>query len=202
MKRFMGLVGVLLLTGCSALSTVRDYNRNLTDYAGNKKSGIAFNIGFNQVRVYPETKDCIDLYSKSNGFIPRVIFGGSALSDSKKIGVPETEGMSKGSQEFWVSANDNLAIRVIYTGETGSKNFFSPKVIVSESVITFKPQSGAFYYVTVDFENKNFETGKYLRIYQIIDDSIGKKKLKHVEILDVKNCLGQQPWYMKGGAVI
>ena len=198
----MGLVGVLLLTGCSTLSTVRDYNRSLTDYSGNKKSGIAFNIGFNQVRVYPETKDCIDLYSKNNGFVPRVIFGGSSFSDSKKIGVPEAEGMKKGSQEFWVSANDNLSIRVIYTGETGSKNFFSPKATVSESVITFKPQSGAFYYVTVDFENQNLETGKYLRIYQIIDDSIGKKKLKHVEILDVKNCLGQQPWYTKGAAVI
>ncbi|MBQ4767742.1 hypothetical protein F9U42_11430 [Pectobacterium versatile] len=199
MKRFIGLVGVLLLSGCSTLSTVRDYNRDLTDYTGNKKAGIAFSIDYNQVRVYPETKSCIDLYSKDNGFVPRSILG---VSGSKKIGFPEAEGMRKNSQEFWVSANDNLAIRVIYSGETGSKNFFSPKVTVSDSVIVFKPQFDAFYYVTVDFKSHNFETGKYLRVYQVIEDSSGEKKLKHVEILDIKNCLGQQPWYVKGAAVI
>ncbi|KHN50076.1 hypothetical protein OI69_15750 [Pectobacterium fontis] len=190
----MGLFLVLLLTGCS---TVSDYNKNLTDYTGDKKSGIAFNIGYNQVRVYPETKNCIDLYSKNNGFIPRNVFSGR-----KNIGIPDAVGMKKDNQEYWVSANDNLAIRVLYTGETGSKNLFLSKATVSESIITFKPQPGAFYYVTVDFENHNLATGKYLRIYQIIDGDTGEKQLKHVEILNIKNCSGQRPWYMKGGAVI
>ncbi|WP_226790014.1 hypothetical protein [Rahnella sikkimica] len=202
MKRFMGIVGVLLLAGCSTLSTVHDYNKNLTDYTGDKKAGIAFNIDYSQVRVYPETKDCVDLYSKNNGFVPRSIFENSGLSESKKIGIPEAEGMRKGSQEFWVSANDNLAIRVLYTGKTGAKNFFAPKIAVSESIIAFKPQPGAFYYATVDFHNQDPETGKYLRVYQIVKDSTGREQLKHVDILNIKNCAGQQPWFTKGTAVI
>ncbi|AIA70521.1 putative lipoprotein [Pectobacterium atrosepticum SCRI1043] len=202
LRFFMGMVGVLLLTGCSSISTVRDYNKNITNYTGDKKVGVAFDTDNNQVRVYPETKACIDLYSASNGFLPRGAFDFRGLSDKKRIGIPEVEGMRKISQEYWVSANNNIAIRVIYTGDTGTNNFFSLKQIVSESVIVFKPQPGAFYYVKVDFDNQSVEARKYLRVYQIIEGSTGGEQLKHVEILNVKNCPGQKPWYMKGGAII
>ncbi|MCL2892520.1 hypothetical protein [Brenneria tiliae] len=197
LRRFFGLAGVLLLMGCSTLTMVHDYNKDLTDYTGDKKTGVAFNIQKNQVRVYPETRSCIDLYSKNNGFIDN-----NAWSDGKKIGIPEVEGMSKRRQEFWLNASDNLAVRVLYTGNTGATNIFEPKITVAESFIVFKPEAGAFYYVTVDFKHQDPKTGKYLRIYKIVDNGAGKKELKHVEMLNIHNCPGQQPWYTKMGAVI
>ncbi|EHD20689.1 putative lipoprotein [Brenneria sp. EniD312] len=202
LRRFVGLAGVLLLMGCSTLTMVNDYNKDLTDYTGDKKIGVAFNIQDNQARVYPETKSCIDLYSKNNGFVPVGFIDNNAWSDGKKIGIPEVDGMSKRRQEFWVNASDNLAVRVLYTGKTGATNIFSPKVAVAESIIVFKPEAGAFYYVTVDFEHQDPKTGKYLRIYKIVDNGDGKKDLKHVEMLNIHNCPGQQPWYTKMGAVI
>ncbi|MGV8924448.1 MAG: hypothetical protein ACOH2G_02045 [Ewingella sp.] len=202
MKLIFSLSGVLLLTGCSIFSTVSDYNKNLTDYSGDEKVGIAFNISDDQVRVYPETKSCIDLYSKNNGFVPRGLMSNGAFSNGKKIGMPEVEGINKKSQEYWISANDHIAVRVLYTGEKRRTNIWTPKVTVSESIISFKPQPGMFYYVTVDFDHQNVQTGKYLRVYQIENDSAGVKKLKHVDILKIDNCPGQQPWYTRGGAAI
>lgn len=202
MRRFLALTGVLLLTGCSTLSTISDYNKNLTDYTGDKKVGIAFDIYSEQVRVYPAVKTCIDLYSKNNGFLPRGMAATSEYTDKNKIGIPIVEGMSKKSQKLWVNANDYLAIRVIYTGETGNTTYMLPKFNVADSIIAFKPQPGAFYYVTINFDYQNPQTGKYLRVYQIVDDSTGKKKLKHVENLNIVNCPGQQPWYLQGGAIM
>ncbi|MEA9391183.1 hypothetical protein SJI19_11640 [Acerihabitans sp. TG2] len=201
MRRFLALTAGVLLTGCSTLSMISDYNKNLTDYTGDKKVGIAFNTYSEQVRVYPEVNTCIDLYSKNNGFLPRSIAAINEYTDKNKIGIPDVEGMSKKSQKFWVNANGNIAIRVIYTGETGAKNYFAPKFSVAESIIAFKPQPGAFYYVTIDFDYQNPQTGKYLRVYQI-DDSAGKKQLKHVKILNIDNCPGQKPWYQQSGAVM
>jgi len=202
LRRFLALTGILLLTGCTALSTVSDYNKNLTDYTGDKKVGVAFDIHNAQVRVYPQVKTCIDLYSKNNGFVPD---GVAALSDyhgTRKIGVPAVEGMNQNNQEFWVNANDYLAVRVIYTGKKDTTNFLEPKFNVAESIIAFKPQPGAFYYVTINFDYQDPQTGKYLRIYQIVDDNAGKKRLKHVEILNFETCPGQKPWYLHFGAVI
>ncbi len=202
MRHFLALAGVMLLTGCSTLTMVSDYNKHLTDYTGDKKVGIAFDTHYEQVRVYPEVKTCIDLYSKNNGFVPR---GLAAISDDphgKKIGMPTVEEMNRYSQEFWVNANDNLAIRAIYTGKKDTTNFLEPKITVAESIIAFKPQPGAFYYVTIDFDYQNPQTGKYLRVYQIVDSSTGKKQLKHVDILNIVNCPGQQPWYLQNGAIM
>ncbi|GAB7271554.1 hypothetical protein DZS_29480 [Dickeya ananatis] len=62
--RYLGLAGLLLLTACSSLTTVSDYNKDLTDSLADKRVGIAFDMNNNRTRVYPETKTCIDLYSK------------------------------------------------------------------------------------------------------------------------------------------
>ncbi|MEM0675094.1 hypothetical protein AAHA48_18270 [Dickeya oryzae] len=194
--RYLGLAGLLLLTACSSLTTVSDYNKDLTDSLADKRVGIAFDMNNNRTRVYPETKTCIDLYSKNNGFVPVM-----RLS-KKSIGMPVVDEMSDKHQEFWVSANGYIAVRVLYTGENNHRSFFSPDVLVSESVIAFKPEAGSFYYVTIDFNDRNAETGKYLRVYKIVDNASGEKTLQHVDMLNLRNCPGQQPWYTKAGAAI
>ncbi len=190
------LVCFLLLTGCSSLTKIGDYNQDLTDFSGDNKVGIGFSMNNNRTRVYPETKACVDLYSRNNGFVPVM-----RLS-KKSIGMPTVGEMSDKRQEFWVSANGYIAVRVLYTGENNDRSMFSPGVLVSESVIAFKPESGSFYYVTIDFRDRNLATGKYLRVYKIIDNASGEKTLQHVNVLKLQNCPGQQPWYTKAGAVI
>ncbi|QKO14150.1 hypothetical protein HAT91_02523 [Dickeya solani] len=153
-------------------------------------------MNHNRTRVYPETKACIDLYSKANGFIPVISWR------DKSIGIPTIAGMSEKRQEFGVSANELITIRVLYPGEADNKYFFSSGVNVAQSVITFKPEVGSFCYVTIDFKHQESKTGKYLRVYKIVDNAAGKKELQHVNILNVPNCPGQQPWYTQMGAVM
>ncbi|AUC40886.1 hypothetical protein D083_0536 [Dickeya solani RNS 08.23.3.1.A] len=56
--------------------------------------------------------------------------------------------------------------------------------------------------MTIDFKHQESKTGKYLRVYKIVDNAAGKKELQHVNILNVPNCPGQQPWYTQMGAVM
>ncbi|SQI38568.1 Uncharacterised protein [Leminorella richardii] len=208
MKAFTIVAACLfLLTGCSTITT---YNQSLKDYEGDDRVGIAFGMTFTstfskfdrQVRVYPETLRCIDLYSERNGFVSGNLYGDS-VPDNKFIGVPEVEGMSKNRAEFWVSAKDNISIRTIYTGFVKQEGSFPNISKVSESLVSFKPEAGAFYYVMVDMEKVDPITLKYLRVYKITEDAEGKLTLKHVDnIPQINNCPGQQPWFTKMAAVI
>ncbi|GKX61976.1 hypothetical protein SOASR032_05450 [Pragia fontium] len=208
MKKFIGLIiSFIFLTGCSAIT---EYNKALSDYEGSDRVGIAFDVSrdgimskMGPVRIYPETIGCIDLSSSKNGFLSGNIFGGGEVNSvGKKIGIPEVNGMAKDRVELWVSAKHNIAIRTIYTGQTGKTGYFSIKTAVAESVVTFKPEPGTFYYVTINFDKVDPITGKYMRVYKIIDDGAGRKSLKHVSDLKISNCPGQHPWYQKSGAVM
>lgn len=202
MKKQAGLAAVLLLTGCSALQTVKDYNEELTDYTGTNRIGMAFDIGYNQVRVYQQTGACIDLYSKNNRFIPAGFSQNTSLRDRKRIGMPEAEGMSPRRNEYWLNSDGEMAIRVLYVGETGNQGYFKQKVAVSESLVAFKPEPGAFYYVTIDDIGSSRYANKELHLYKIADNGSGKKELKPVEEHKIYNCAGKKPWYLRNGAVI
>lgn len=207
MKIFTIITACLfLLSGCS---TVSKYNQSLKDFEGSERVGIAFEMTGatfaaidRQVRVYPETLGCIDLYSERNGFVSGNAFGDS-VSDNKRIGIPDVEGMSENRIEFWVSAKNNISIRTIYTGVVEQKWPLPRMSKVSESLVSFKPEAGAFYYVMIDMEKIDPTTLKYLRVYKITEDADGKRTLKHVDnIPQINNCPGQQPWFTKMAAVI
>lgn len=189
---------------------VSEHNRALIDYEGSDRVGIAFDVSrkawaskSSPIRIYPETIGCIDLSSDKNGYLTRGMFGsGESNPVGKKIGVPEVSGMSKDRIELWVSAKNNIAIKTIYTGNTGKTGYFSIKTTVVDEAVTFKPEPGAFYYVTIDFEKADPVTYKFMRVYKITDDGAGEKVLKHVDNLKRYDCPGQKPWYQKGGAVM
>ena len=188
---------------------VSQHNKALTDYEGSDRVGIAFDVhkdgilsNNDPIRIYPETMGCIDLQSEKNGYLGRQMFGsGESYSAGKSIGVPEATGMSKDRIELWVSAKYDIAIRTVYVGATGKTGYLSPRKGVVESVVTFKPEAGAFYYVTVD-SNEVEPISKFMKVYQIIDDGTGRKTLQPVKELNIKNCPGQHPWYQKGGAIM
>lgn len=208
MKRLIGLIiSFTFLVGCS---TISEHNRALLDYEGSDRVGIAFDVSRKgwaskvpPIRIYPETVRCINLHSDKNGYLTTGMFGsGESNPVGKKIGIPEVSGMSKDRIELWVSAKNNIAIKTIFTGNTGNTDYFSIKTTVRDEAVTFKPEPGAFYYVTIDFENLDPVTSSFMRVYKIADDGAGGKVLKHVDNLKMYDCPGQKPWYQKGGAIM
>lgn len=182
------------LTGCSTYKMFRDYNQELADYPGENRVAIAFKTRM-QTRIYPETGTCIDLRSLKNGFL--------GPTQDKGINYPEISDLHRGINSIhWVSSNQNIAIRIIYTGMKVGSNVFNSGARVSESFIVFKPEPGDYYYVTDDgMEFQDSTTGKYLKIYKVVDDK-GSKKLEPVKQLNINNCPGQKPWYQAMGAII
>ena len=197
MKAIIALAGALLISGCSTLGMVKDYNQNIQDYTGTSRVGIAFDVGDYQTRIYPETEECIDLYSKKNGFIPSAT---GVFSSNKTIGVPYVDKMSQNRNEYWVSANKIIAIRILYIGKLTDNGFLSNRV--NDSYVTFKPEPGAFYYVNVERLDSSRFADRNLKVYKIVKKDAGYNALEPVQEANIHNCDGQQPWYMQGGAVI
>lgn len=197
MKAIIALAGALLLSGCSTLGMVKDYNQTIKDYTGASRVGIAFDVDGIQARIYPETEGCIDLYSKKNGFIPSSV---GMFGDHKVIGVPYIDQMTQNRNEYWVSANKIIAIRILYVGKLTDNGFLSNRV--NDSYVTFKPEPGAFYYVNVEQWGSGLSAGKQLHVFKIVKKDEDHNILEPVEEANIHNCDGQQPWYMQGGAVI
>lgn len=193
LKKVITFVAAFLITGCSTLGMVKEYNQNIKDDTGTSRVGIAFDLKGTQTRIYPETESCINLYSSKNGFIPS---GSDMWGDHKIIGVPYVDEMTQNRNEYWVSANKIIAIRILYVGKLNDNGFLSNRV--NDSYVTFKPEPGAFYYANVEGSSRNRE----LKVYKIVKKPAGYNVLEPVQEAGIHNCPGQQPWYMQGGAVI
>lgn len=198
MKAMVALVGVLLLSGCSTYEMVKEYNQSIKDYTGPNRVGVAFDLNNTEARIYPETDRCINLYSNKNGFIG----SGSLMGDHKRIGVPYVADMTQNRDEYWVSAEKFISVRIIYAGRDGSGGILTNQARVNERYVTFKPEPGAYYYVNVERPDPSRLAERYLKVYKIVVHESGRKELQPVREWGIHNCPGQKPWYMVNGATI
>ncbi|WP_312692749.1 hypothetical protein [Kosakonia sp.] len=198
MKAMVALAGALLLSGCSTYNMFKEYNQSIKDYTGQNRVGVAFDLANTQARIYPETDRCINLYSNKNGFIG----SGSMTGDHKRIGVPYVAGMSQNRDEYWVSAEKFISVRILYAGRDGSGGILTNQARVNERYVTFQPEPGAYYYVKVERPDTSHLAERYLKVYKIVVHESGRKELEPVREWGIHNCPGQKPWYRVNGATI
>lgn len=195
LRGFLSVACAFALTGCSTAQMFIDYNKSLVDETGKDRVAMAFDMQ-SQTRIYPETGECINLYAPKNGFL-----GGT---QDKNLHFPVVEGMSeKPNIVHWVSSRKKIVVRIIYTAYHDEGGLMRSGKKVSESVYAFEPEAGAYYYVKEDKTiYLRYGRENYLHIYKIVDDGKGKKALEEVVNVSTYNCPGQQPWYLKNGAII
>lgn len=159
----------LLITGCS----VATYSHKLQDAKGEDRVGITFdNRNLDYVRVYPNTKDCINLDDESNGYTNNAI-GIQTELNNKILGFPEIPETSEIRREFWVNASNNIAIRMI----RDNGNY---------KTITFKPKVGSYYYVTGEFIS--VYSPRKLTVFEVYKTEKGYYDKREVEDLNLSNC--------------
>ncbi|MEH2922183.1 hypothetical protein ACFFL1_15810 [Samsonia erythrinae] len=163
------VVSAVLLSGC----TVATYSHKLEDDQGSERVGITFdNRNLDPIRVYPTTERCINLDAPENGYTNNAI-GFQTKLNNKELGfpaIPETPTMIR---EFWVSAQHNIAVRMI----AANGGF---------STVTFKPVVGNYYYVT------GKSVGPYsprrIDVYEVFKTEKGYYDRRPVKDLMLKNC--------------
>lgn len=165
------LIGIsaALLSGCSAAT----YSHKLEDYQGAGRVGITFdNRNLGNIRVYPTTGRCINIDAPENGYTNNAI-GFQTTLNNKQLGfpaIPETPTMVR---EFWVSAQHNIAVRVI--ADNGGFN-----------TVTFKPVVGNYYYVTGKYVDAY--SPRRLDVYEVFKTEKGDYDRRPVKDLMLKNC--------------
>lgn len=159
----------LALTGCS----VATYSHKLQDVNDKERVGITFdNRNLDHIKVYPNTKDCINLDDKDNGFTNNAL-GFQTKLNNKILGFPEIPETSPMRREFWVSAKNNIAIRMIRP----NGNF---------ETITFKPTIGSFYYVTGELVGQY--SPRKLSVVEVFKTEKGYYDKRPVTNLKLSNC--------------
>lgn len=159
----------LSITGCS----VATYSHKLQDVESGERVGITFdNRNLDYIRVYPNTKDCINLDDKDNGYTNNAI-GFQTKLNNKILGFPEIPETSEMRREFWVGASNNIAIRMIQ----GNGSF---------DTITFKPTIGSYYYVTGTLVSQYLP--RKLTVFEVYKTEKGYYDKKPVENLKLSNC--------------
>ncbi|MEI7368353.1 hypothetical protein WCT94_12040 [Pectobacterium sp. 1950-15] len=164
-------MGAVLLSGCS----VATYSHKLEDYQGADRVGITFdNRNLDYIRVYPTTDRCINIDAPENGYTNNA-FGFQTKLNNKELGfpaIPETPTMIR---EFWVSAQHNIAVRMI----AANGGF---------STVTFKPVVGNYYYVTGKFVDAY--SPRCIEVYEVFKTEKGYYDRRPVKDLMLKNCGG------------
>ncbi|WP_198338630.1 hypothetical protein [Pectobacterium parmentieri] len=165
------LIGVsaVLLSGCS----VATYSHKLEDYQGADRVGVTFdNRNLDYIRVYPTTDRCVNIDAPENGYTNNA-FGFQTKLNNKELGfpaIPETPTMIR---EFWVSAQHNIAVRMI----AANGGF---------STVTFKPVVGNYYYVTGKFVDTY--SPRRIEVYEVFKTEKGYYDRRAVKDLMLKNC--------------
>ncbi|RYC39271.1 hypothetical protein CTN06_17045 [Pectobacterium zantedeschiae] len=165
------LIGIsaVLLSGCSAAT----YSNKLQDYQGTDRVGITFdNRNLDYIRVYPTTDRCIDVGAHENGYTNNA-FGFQTKLNNKALGfpaIPETPTMIR---EFWVSAQHNIAVRMI----AANGGF---------TTVTFKPVVGNYYYVTGKYVDAY--SPRRVEVYEVFKTEKGDYDRRLVNDLMLKNC--------------
>jgi len=170
LKKWVFAAGLVVnLTGCS----VATYSHKLQDVQTGDRVGIAFdNRNLDYIRVYPETKKCINLDAKDNGYTNNAI-GFQTKLNNKLLGFPEIPETPELRREFWVSAKDNIAIRMIQPNG-------------AYDTVSFRPKVGSFYYVTGLFTSQY--TPRSLSVVEVYKTDKGYYDRKPVEDLKLENC--------------
>lgn len=167
-KLIMPLLLSFSITGCS----VAAYSHKLQDAKEGPRVGITFENNDSYIRVYPNTKDCINLDDEDNGYTNNAIVLQTKLNN-KTLGfpeIPETSGMKR---EFWVNASNNIAIRIIANNGT-------------YKTVTFKPKIGSYYYVKGAVINEYQD--KRLAVFEVYKTEKGYYDKKEVKDLKLSNC--------------
>ncbi|HGE6737079.1 TPA: hypothetical protein ACGCBI_000501 [Serratia marcescens] len=159
----------LSITGCS----VATYSHKLQDVENGERVGVSFdNSNLDSIRVYPNTKDCINIDDKENGYTNNAI-GFQTKLNNKILGFPEIPETSVMRREFWVNATNNIAIRMIRAnGEFDT--------------VTFKPTIGSYYYVTGEFISQY--SPRALTVLEVYKTEKGYYDKKPVKNLKLSNC--------------
>lgn len=162
-------VSAILLSGCS----VATYSHKLEDVQGNERVGLSFdNTNLDYMRVYPNTAACINLDDPHNGYTNNAVGFQTALNN-KLEGFPEIPESASLRREFWVSAKQNIAVRMITANG-------------SYSTVTFKPVIGSYYYITGLFVNQY--APRKLTVYEVYKTEKGYYDKKPVTDLALENC--------------
>ncbi|PKX82053.1 hypothetical protein A0G02_16140 [Pectobacterium peruviense] len=162
-------VGAALLSGCS----VATYSNKLEDYQGTDRVGMTFdNRNLDYIRVYPNTDRCINIDAPENGYTNNAI-GFQTKLNNKELGFPEIPETPTMVREFWVSAKNNIAVRMI-AGNGGFRT------------VTFKPVVGNYYYITGEFAGPY--SARRLEVYEVFKTEKGYYDRRLVKDLMLKNC--------------
>lgn len=162
-------VAGVLLSGCS----VATYSHKLEDVQGGQRVGVSFdNRNIDYIRVYPNTVTCVNLDDPQNGYTNNAV-GFQTAMNNKIEGFPEIPETPPLRREFWVSAQKNIAVRMIAANG-------------SYSTVTFKPVVGSYYYVTGLFVNQY--APRKLTVYEVYKTEKGYYDKKPVTDLALENC--------------
>ncbi|WP_448649649.1 hypothetical protein ACSHWC_15745 [Pseudomonas fluorescens] len=166
---FSAVAAGVLLSGCS----VATYSHKLEDVQGTERVGVSFdNRNIDYIRVYPNTAACINLDDPHNGYTNNAVGFQTALNN-KLEGFPEIPETPPLRREFWVSAQHNIAVRMI----AGNGSY---------STVTFKPVVGSYYYVTGLFVNPY--APRKLTVYEVYKTEKGYYDKRPVTDLALNNC--------------
>ncbi|QYM91463.1 hypothetical protein [Dickeya zeae] len=170
---FIRLFLIGMLCGCVSGCSVATYSHKLEDYSGSDRVGMTFdNRNLDYIRVYPNTKECINLDASDNGYTNNAV-GFQTKLNNKELGFPEIPESSPMKREFWVSAKGNIAVRMI-----------APNGVAD--TITFKPVIGNYYYVTGVLVSPY--SSRHLTVYEVFKTDKGFYDRRPVTDLAIKNC--------------
>lgn len=168
------MLALIVIPFCLSGCLIYEYNTSLEDYEGSDRVGIAFDaLNTGSIRVYQNVVGCVNVDNKGNRNI-RGLFSGN---DTKLIGVPEIPGMKKERKEFWLDGSSNIAIRRMYTRDTG----YREKTTYTEG-LSFRPVLGNYYYATI--------VNDKLFLFEISKDEKGNYIGRPKENLKLRTCPG------------